>query len=241
MDCDSDLESLVDDEFDLRMEGFSDDELPNDISDKQIDQLMEAWQNQSGSGLDLEKYLEIDLEYRSNAEKWKTEQTVFSVRFKHLDKVADIHQLLTQVCSCAQVFQLLQSINRLIDKALDGAHVFQLLQSINHLIDKAIDGAQPSDGIVIKIIHRGLDKPILVSFMRRRLLNAEAIVRYIEHIVQSNQAFSLDEDMEWQFTRITNPTGGADIEETRLPKHLTRRNLDEWLASEFVRFKAVCS
>ena len=50
--------------------------------------------------------------------------------------------------------------------------------------------------------HPGLDTPILIPFRAHADMNPQAIMLYIMKVVQSNQNFSIDEEMVWRCTRI---------------------------------------
>lgn len=100
--------------------------------------------------------------------------------------------------------------------------MYCLFQALDYLLDHIFNDTQEQDQIGIEIRHPGLDRPILIPFRPRNLLDAETILKFIEEIVQSNTTFSLDDDMIWQVTKIGIPAGSA-------PKRKMTSNFSDWL------------
>lgn len=93
---------------------------------------------------------------------------------------------------------------------------------MDYVLDRVFPDAQPQDLIGLEIRHPGLDIPILIPFNPRRVLDAETLLRFIEEVLQSNTQFELDENMVWQVTKISIPSGSA-------PKRKMTSNFVVWL------------
>lgn len=97
-----------------------------------------------------------------------------------------------------------------------------MFQALDFVLDQVFNDAQQQDQIGIEIRHPGLDRPILIPFRQRDMLDAETILKYIEEAAQSNLTFTLDENMVWQVTKIGVPAGSA-------PKRKMTSNFNDWL------------
>ena len=83
-------------------------------------------------------------------------------------------------------------------------NIFDFLQdALEHLLNRGFEGAKPSDMCSVVISHPALKHhlgDILISYRRRDELEAEVLFIHIEEM--ATDQFTLDEQMEWTFTKV---------------------------------------
>ena len=86
-------------------------------------------------------------------------------------------------------------------------HTF-VQQAFGAILERCLVGVGPSARVGLEIRHPGLNTTFYVPFGRRDQLNADTIAQKIEDVLNSDNDFSLDEQMIWKFT-IVDDTSGA--------------------------------
>jgi len=76
---------------------------------------------------------------------------------------------------------------------------------LDDVIDRLSVGVSPDSGIGLEIRHPSLQKRILVPFYRADMMNSERVLSVIERVLQSNEEFSLNENIS-AVRRDGNPT-----------------------------------
>ena len=99
-------------------------------------------------------------------------------------------------------------------------------QAFDHILDNVFEGVQPQDRVGLQIRHPGLEHPIPIPFRRRDQLDANVVLHHIENVQQSRVDFHIDDQMIWEVTKCSVPTGSGRLGLGKR-RHQTS-NFEEW-------------
>ncbi len=108
------------------------------------------------------------------------------------------------------------------DENGDIVHVIDsLFSGLRHLINTLTEGFHPNDMIQLTIWNRdALTYPITLPFMPVGELDLEDLLLEIQLVLQSNEAFTLGENVEVRLVTVCMPRGGRARRKTLLDKWL---------------------